>query len=268
MIRLLKIELRKLIFSPTFWVLLGLYILLIPPSAYIFEYFIQKVLTAPQPDGKPNPIALMIKGYSIFNLPDIWKNLAFIARWFKLILAIMVIIMVTNEYSYKTLRQNIIDGMKKIEVIWAKELIIIILTIISVLIFLLITAVFAKSPNNQSFWDGAKIIFPYSLAIFMYLNFAYFMATLLKKAGLAILLLLVYSIIVEGLATFALPENIKRFFPMHNIENLIPNPLKALIGRNTVSDFSATNIAICCGYIVLFVGLNYWMLKRGNAAKQ
>ncbi|MFN7676393.1 ABC transporter permease, partial [Flavobacterium sp.] len=58
----------------------------------------------------------------IFNFPYIWHFNTYIASILKLFLAIVIVSMMANEYSYGTLKQNLIDGMSKKEFILSKFL--------------------------------------------------------------------------------------------------------------------------------------------------
>ena len=69
------------------------------------------------------PIKFHLAEQGIFNFPYIWHFNAFIASFFKLFLAIIIISMVANEYSNRTLKQNLIDGLSKKEFIYLKEMI-------------------------------------------------------------------------------------------------------------------------------------------------
>ena len=53
----------------------------------------------------------------IFNFPFIWHFNTWIASVLKFFLAIVIVSMIANEYSYGTLKQNLIDGMSKKEFI-------------------------------------------------------------------------------------------------------------------------------------------------------
>jgi ABC-type transport system involved in multi-copper enzyme maturation permease subunit len=58
----------------------------------------------------------------VFNFPFIWHFNTYIAAWLKFFLAIVIVSMMANEYSYGTLKQNLIDGMSKKEFILSKFL--------------------------------------------------------------------------------------------------------------------------------------------------
>ncbi len=268
MYRLLKIEFQKLLYSSSFWVILGLYIVLLAPIAFGFENILKSVSFDNGNHQQPSMSSLLLQGYSIFNFPEVWLNMAYLASWFKLLLAVLVVIYVTNDYSYKTLRQNIIDGMSKWEVVFAKELVILVLSFLAVILLILLTLILGNYQDNISIFSGSSIVLAYFFSLLLYLNFAYFLSSWLKKSGFVIGILFLYTLVIENLISFKLPENITRFFPMNLIDKMIPNPLGKLFGQNIDSDFSVLNIGFCVFYSLLFIALNYWMLKKGHAGKQ
>jgi len=58
----------------------------------------------------------------IFNFPYIWHFNSYVADFLNFFLAIVIVSMMANEYSYGTLKQNLIDGMSKKEFILSKFL--------------------------------------------------------------------------------------------------------------------------------------------------
>ncbi|PKL75826.1 MAG: ABC transporter permease, partial [Candidatus Melainabacteria bacterium HGW-Melainabacteria-1] len=98
MFKLLEIELRKLVPYRFFWISVLAYALLMPAlfvSFYRFNIQIQSFEI----------------GIDFYNFPDVWHNSAYIAKWFNFLLYVFVLQMVTNEYQFRTIRQNIIDGL-------------------------------------------------------------------------------------------------------------------------------------------------------------
>ena len=49
----------------------------------------------------------------IFNFPYIWHFNSYIAAILKFFLAVVIVSMMANEYTYGTLKQNLIDGLSK-----------------------------------------------------------------------------------------------------------------------------------------------------------
>ncbi|MEI7420557.1 MAG: ABC transporter permease subunit [Prolixibacteraceae bacterium] len=268
MIRLLKIELNKIIYNRTIWVILGLYIVLFAPVAFGFDNILKSFSAANARHQQSGMADLIQQGYSVFNFPGVWHNLAYLASWFKLLLALIIITIVTNEYTYKTLRQNIIDGLSKWEIIWAKELVILVFSIVAVILLVILTLILGNSQSNVSMFTGSSILFVYFFTLILYFNLAYFLSSWLKKSGFVFGILILYTVIIENVAAAKLSANIARFLPMHLIGYMIPNPMSKLVGQNPESDFSILNIGIGVFYIALFIALNFLLLKKGHAGKQ
>lgn len=259
MIRLLKIELQKIIYSRQVWIILGLYILLIVPVAYAID----SISMGGSANGEPTP------GMSIdfFSYPAVWHNMAYLFTWFQLFLGIIIISIVTTEFSQKTLRQNIIDGLTKWEVIWSKELVIILISCISTLLLVIFTLLFGNSTEGTSIWSGIKVVPTYFVCILLYLNFAYLLSFWLKKSGLAIGLLLLYSVVIENLITYKLPPGVAQFFPMKMLSKMIPNPLGSMLAIESDVQLNLPYVAVSMFYIAIFIALIKWMLAKGHAAK-
>ena len=115
MINLLKIELKKTVTNKTFWVLTGLYVLLLGLVFFGVQSVINEIST-----NASKTSSISIPKVSIYNFPDIWQNLTYLAGFFKIFLAVVVIIFITNEFSFKTIRQNIITGMSRVDFIFYK----------------------------------------------------------------------------------------------------------------------------------------------------
>ena len=87
------------------------------------------------------PIHVNIAEQGIFNFPFIWHFNTYVAAILKIFLAVVIVSMMANEYSYGTLKQNLIDGMSKKEFIQSKFLTVVVFAGISTL-FVFIVSLF------------------------------------------------------------------------------------------------------------------------------
>lgn len=271
--RLLKIEFTKVKFHSATWILIGLHALLFVPTAFGLEsvlngflgLFMPPEAMQPGPDGQPEQFV------EIFRYPVVWYLLTYLAGWFKLILAIVVIIWVTNDISSKVMRQNIIDGMSKREVILAKELMIIGLSLGTTIFMGVLTLIVGENTPEASFFDGIEFLLAYFLMLFTYLNFAFFAAMWLRGAGMAIGMLFLYTIVIENLLTgifnWLLPEGASVFLPINAFNSFIPGPGETFKGAEMVANFGILNISICLAYMGAFIYLIHTFLKRGYSIK-
>ncbi|MCB0738307.1 MAG: ABC transporter permease, partial [Bacteroidetes bacterium] len=127
MIRLLKIELQKLRPYKPFWILGGLYLLLMVglslSSHAILDWWsgllgngIQGILPIEMP---------------IFDFVDIWQNLTWVGRFYLPVLGFLIVISVYNEINHNTLKQNIIDGMSRNEWVISKILLLLFISLVA-----------------------------------------------------------------------------------------------------------------------------------------
>jgi ABC-2 type transport system permease protein len=242
----------------------GLYLALIGPASYAMDKMFKN--TSVTTNGQPNIADMLLQGFSVFKFPYVWHNMAYLMGWFQLILAVIVITLVTNEYSFKTLRQNIIDGMSKWEVIIAKEIIILLLTLTSVLVLIAVTIFLGEKVEGVALTDGTQVILAYFISTFFYLNLAYFLSSILKRSGLTIGLLLIYSV-VELIVGSQIPQNFSNYLPLKLLGKMIPNPMGILMGNDISPDLSLTTIGALLIYLVLIIYGIYYLLKKGHAAK-
>lgn len=87
------------------------------------------------------PIEFHLAEQGIFNFPFIWHFNTYIAAVFKLFLAIVIVSMMANEYSNKTLKQNLIDGLSKKEFVMSKFLTVVMFSGISTVFIFVVSLV-------------------------------------------------------------------------------------------------------------------------------
>ena len=111
MLRLLQIEWMKVKNYRTFWILLAITIVGMPA----FNYTVYDLSNNSFPK---------IKGKSIlgtpFSFPDVWQTVSWNSSLLLIIPAVLIITLTTNEFTYKTHRQNVIDGWSRSQFINVK----------------------------------------------------------------------------------------------------------------------------------------------------
>jgi len=120
---------------PGFWLLLGLTVLSYPGINYLF-YTIYKAQAAKQDTA--GMLVNMLVG-NPFTFPEVFRTVAYASSIFIFIPAILIIMLITNEYTYKTHRQNIIDGWSRQQFMLGKFIDVVIITLMITGIYLLVT---------------------------------------------------------------------------------------------------------------------------------
>jgi len=136
MIRLLQIEFIKLWNNRASKGLIIAYFILLS--------FISLISIIKFPFGN----GILLADMGIFNFPYVWHFNTWIAALFKLFLAIVIVSMMANEYSNKTLKQNLIDGLSKKEFILSKFLTVVTFSIVSTIFVFIISLVLGLTYSN------------------------------------------------------------------------------------------------------------------------
>lgn len=209
------------------------------------------------------------RGLPIFDFVDIWQNLAWLATVFKWIPAFVVIISVTLEYSQKTIKQNIIDGLSIRQFLLSKLALVLVISLGSaVLLFLLGTFLgFLYSPVKEPyyFFKNIEYVAGYGLEVFVFLCMAMFFAFLIRKSGVTIILFLLYTASIEPIFTAIMHFEYKWqvwYFPVEAINRIIRVPFQKYALLHVEDSILFTDILVSIGWATIFIFLSYWLLKK------
>ncbi|MFE3870333.1 ABC transporter permease [Flavobacterium sp. ZS1P70] len=222
----------------------------------------------------------------IFNFPFIWHFNTYIAAILKLFLAIVIVSMMANEYSYGTLKQNLIDGMSKKEFIQSKFLTILLFAFASTVFIFVLSLIlgygFSSYTEIGIVFSDLEYLLAYFIKLIGFFSFCLFLGILVKRSAFALGFLLVWSIIegiLKGILTFKIfPESkiasyITQFFPLESMSNLIVEPFSRLsvvksigtqIGIENTKDYAVHfwSIVIVLSWALIFNFLSYRLLKN------
>lgn len=266
MLHLLKIDLKKLTNYRTFWIVCGLYFLTLGFGAASGMEFLKWIANTFEDLGQN----ININRIPLYHFPDVWMNLIWFSGWLKIVLAIMVVISITNEFTYRTLRQNVIDGLSRSQFLTSKILTNLLLSFMSVaMIFVigLITGlIYSPSIELDRIMTDLEFFPAYFLEIFFFLSYALMLGILIQRSGLTIILLLL-SQMIESIITANIDDYVPwliPYFPMKSIWNLIEWPLPRYAFQE-IKDYITLGSAITVvAWIIVFNYLSYLKLKRAD----
>ena len=266
MLHLLKIDLKKMTSYRTFWVICGLYFLTLGFGAASGMEFLKWLAGMIEGFGQK----INIDRIPLYHFPDVWLNLIWMGGWLKIVLGIMVVISITNEYQYRTIRQNIIDGMSRWEFLFSKILTNVLLSLMSVVMIFVIGLVTGMiySPTLELKYIITDLeFFPaYFLEIFFFLSYALMLGILINRSGLTIILLML-SQMIELIITVNIQDNVPDivpYFPMKSIWYLIQAPFPRYAFQE-IQDYVAWGTALAVMvWTFVFNYIGYWKLKRSD----
>jgi ABC-type transport system involved in multi-copper enzyme maturation permease subunit len=230
------------------------------------------------------PVKFHLAEQGIFNFPYIWHFNTFITAFFKLFLAIVIVSMMANEYSNKTIKQNLIDGLSKKEFILSKFLTVISFALISTIFVFVVSMILGLVYSD---YNELSIIFSdmeFLLAFFVklvgFFSFCLFLGILVKRSAFALGFLFLWQVFegfVRGMIRWKLfdgetTDAVMSIFPLNAMFNLIKEPFSRLGAVQTVADQIGEELAldyhvqfyeilIVIGWTAIFVYLSYTLLK-------
>jgi len=237
------------------------------------------------------PIKFHLADQGIFNFPYIWHFNTYIAAILKFFLLLVIVSMMANEYSHKTLKQNLIDGLSKKEFILSKFYTVITFAGISTIFVFLVSLIlgYAYSDYNEFsiVFSDLEYLFAFFLKLVGFFSFGLFMGILVKRSAFAVGGIVVWFIaesIFKGYLFWqfknsdfnAVSERVNevmRFLPLESMANLIKEPFTSFnavksAARRMGEDLSKNvdvqflDIAIVSFWTFVFIYLSYALLKK------
>jgi ABC-type transport system involved in multi-copper enzyme maturation permease subunit len=235
------------------------------------------------------PVKFHLAEQGIFNFPYIWHFNTFIAAIFKFFLLLVIVSMMANEYSNKTLKQNLIDGLSKKEFILSKFYTVIAFAVFSMLFVFVVSLILGLAYSDYNELAIITSDLEYLLAFFIklvgFFSMGLFLGILVKRSAFAVGAMVVW-LIIESIFkgylfySFRSADNttekvnsIMQFLPLEAMSNLIKEPFSRLgavrsvanqIGEQITKDFSVqfTDVLIVSAWTAIFIYLSYALLKK------
>jgi ABC-2 type transport system permease protein len=258
---LLQTEWLKIKKYPAFWWVMGITALTYPGVNYMFHGIYADIT---QQGNKKGEILKALIG-NPFSFPEAWHTVAYFSSVFIFIPAIVVIMLITNEYSYKTNRQNIIDGWGRTEFMLAKMIDVLLLTAMVTLLFAVVAFIIGitnTEDRSVNRWSMIYYIGLFALQTFSQLSIAFTVGFLLRKSFIALAVFSFYCIILEPIAVGVLKykynSSAGEYFPLEISQKLLPKP--AFIGRldEAAYQISLDAVKYHVGYTLALVILTWF----------
>lgn len=222
MISLLKIEWMKVKNYKAFWIFTVLYVFAIVGINYI-GFYVNTLSQQNIPGG-----SAVVSNY--YGYPRVWGTVGYMSSWLLYFPGILFIMLLTNEFNFKTHRQNIIDGWNRGQFITVKFVFAILFSLCATFFNVLVALLFGSLTQGSSFsFEGMENIGYIFIQTSCYITFAMFLAVLFRKSGAAIAVFFLYGLIFEWLIAMLL--NLKfelaplgYFFPLQASDVMLPIP--------------------------------------------
>jgi ABC-type transport system involved in multi-copper enzyme maturation permease subunit len=208
------------------------------------------------------------------------------ASWLKIFFAIVIVSMVANEYSNKTLKQNLIDGLSKKEYILSKFYMVVVFALISTLFIgitsLILGLIYSDYNEIGIVFSDLEFLIAYFTKHLGFFSFCLFIGILIKRSAFSLGFLCIWFI--AEMISFGLlidyfgraskwPEIITGFFPLGSMWSLIDEPFSRIsavktvakqIGETVDSSYGVefSEVIIVLVWTAIFINLSYYLLKK------
>lgn len=272
MLHLLKIEWLKIKYYRTFWVLSGLFVI----SIFGINYIAYNIQTSPSAvnqrqaahAAEADAMVKMVLG-SPFEFPDVWQSVTYMSSFLLFIPGLLIITSVTNEYAYKTHRQNIIDGLSRTQFIYVKMMLVVIIALASTLIVFITAWLFGLSSGSSFSFDKSEYVAYFFVQALSYTAFALLTGLVLKRSGVAIGLFFLYALVLENMLSGVLNKYFKpvgSYLPLETTDRLIPFPFFRRVVQQILKDQPgpASFLGMAAVYLVLYFILSKRKLENSD----
>lgn len=271
MIQLLKIEWHKIKSYAVFWVITGILLVL----------FLAVAIGAATANFKINVFySAGFDTQKFFQFPFVWSSFAYLGVFFSHLLALLMIILIGNEFNYRMMRQQLVFGTERTQILLSKILLILFLPILMFILMIILSLTFGLIYTENISFD--KIINSSFFALNSYVQMVAFMSLgmlislFLRSTGLSIIVYLGYIFFEAIFRLFvrAKLEDAVFFFPVKSISSLTPRPSintamndvmkQQMNGFNdaTMHFNEIITLIIPVVYVGIFLYLSYIIIKK------
>ena len=220
--QLLKIEWLKVKNYKAFWIFTILYAFAIVGINYT-GYYTNELAIENMPASK------MLLG-TPYGFPKVWQTVGFMSSWLLYFPGILFIMLLTNEFNFKTHRQNIIDGWTRQQFITVKFVFALLFSLAATIFNVLVALLFGFVTTGSHFtFAGMENVLYILIQTVAYILFAMFLGILFRKSGATIAVFFLYGLIFEWLIAALVNFNfnlspIGYFLPLQVTDVMLPIP--------------------------------------------
>jgi len=209
------------------------------------------------------PATQAILGTPPFQFPEVWQTVSYISSFLLFFPGLIIIILTTNEFSYKTHRQNIIDGLSRTQFSYVKMMLCVLIALVSAIIVFLVALFFGLYEGGAGIsFQKMEYVVMFFIQTLSYTSLALVIATLFRRSGIAIGVYFLYAEILDQLLSLAASyyfNGAGKYFPLESNDNLIPFPLFKNMKEQLIAPPNTTYMLITAA---IYLAIYFFICKR------
>lgn len=236
--------------------LIGIFFLVgIVAANYIVYAFKKNVIDQADPTG-------MIAGTSPYDFSNVWQTVSYVSGNLLLLPGLLLVMLVTNEFTYRTHRQNIIDGWSRSQFVDVKLAMALLIAVGSTVVVVLTGLVFGLASGTSFSLAHFESVAFFFLKTLSYNLIAVLIAVLVRRTGFAIGVFFVYlwfenfiSLLLDVLSTKIKANyhmdlgNMGDYLPMNASDGMLHFP------STTISDMAKKSAILPSNYLYVTLPL-------------
>lgn len=275
--RLLDIEFHKFRYSRSSKVLTAIYLIIVA-----------LLMTVGMIRVDFNNFSGSFSDLGIFDFPYVWHVSTYFTSFLKIFIAIVIVSLTASEYSNRTIKQNLIDGLSKKELILSKFYLSVVLAFLTTLVVfiasLILGIIYSDYTEFGIIFSDLEFVGVFFLGHLVFFCFCLFAGILLKRSAFALGFVAVWWMFEGGINILSyvldkaygtqINDYVSHILPLNAMTNLIKQPFTRidLIGKSIdqVTQGSVVfqyhiewvDILSVCIWSFLFIYWSYALLKR------
>jgi ABC-type transport system involved in multi-copper enzyme maturation permease subunit len=267
--KLVRIEMIKILNYIPFRILILLY----------FVFFTLGIIIYPLVDKQIPVISLS----DLFRFPDVWPFLTWLTEPYNILLALIIIMITTNEFNNHTFKTQVVFGLSRKELLTQKLVLILFLALFATLLIgitsMSLGLIYSYKLTLKIALENVWMMAVYMLSSITLMVFGLFISLLIKNTALSILTFLGYRTFVEPVIFAILHKSeVRWYLPLRANTQLTPLPdLIEIFQRKMDSDQPVDetaleilpegldlqwNILLVIAYVSILIFLSYRIMQR------
>ncbi|MBC7535740.1 MAG: ABC transporter permease, partial [Ferruginibacter sp.] len=185
MLKLLKIEWLKIKNYKAFIIISSFFTLGIFASNYVVYIFFKNIITESQ-------AGMLIPKFNPYSFDYTWQTTSYATGWILILPALLLIMLVTNEFTYRTNRQNILDGLSRAQFINVKLMLAVLIALASTIIVILSALIFGALSGTDFSFNGFSHVGFFFWKSLSYNLLAVLIGVWIRRTGFAIGMYFIY----------------------------------------------------------------------------
>jgi hypothetical protein len=258
--RELRAEWYKLKGYRPVWVLLGLYALSLLGLVFLGVRVEQAII------AKAGNAAGMLQLHHPFGFPKVWQTTAYLASYLQFLPTLVVILLVSNEFQFRTHRQNLLDGASRGGFFLTKVLLTLILSLCCTLFTALVGGAAGLYLGGSFALKELAPLGAFLIQTCLYTAFGLGLSFAIRRSALVMAGFLLYSTVLENVASLLVDRGwagAGKFLPLQTVHGLLPFPFLKQVTEQIMPSAPVSQLLTAAVlWWVLLVGLAWWRFAR------